>query len=133
VFDFGFERALVGVHRLLEQVALCRREGFALHAVAQPLQVGEFQGEGLDLGFGVLEAGFEASGFGRLPRGLGALLRGFGGLLVQAGAEFFQRGPGEVRGRLNGDAVGGPEHGRILPGRCLGKPLVARLPTVSFG
>lgn len=91
VFDFGFERRLVGFQGLLEQVALCRREDFALHAVAQSLQVGEFQGEGLDLGFGVPEAGFETGGFGALPRG-------FGGLFVQAGAEFFQRGPARFGG-----------------------------------
>jgi hypothetical protein len=115
-FDFGFDGSLVGGQGFLEQVARLRREDFALHAVAQALQVREFEAQGLNLGFGVLETGLT---LGQAGLQVGA----FGGLVLEVFEESGDGLGGRQLGR-RGDAVGeaqgagfqGRIHASIIPG-----------------
>ena len=63
LFSFRFAGGDVGCQGFLEQVALFGVQRFALGAEANPAQVGEFKGERLDFGFGVLEGGIQSKGF----------------------------------------------------------------------
>jgi hypothetical protein len=66
LFGFHFAGGDVGLQGFLEQVALFRTQRFTLGAKAQAAQVGQFQGQRLDLGFGVLDVGV-ALGQGGIP------------------------------------------------------------------
>ena len=66
LFGFRFAGGDVGFQRFLEQVALFGVQRFALGAEANATQLGEFKGERLDFGFGVLEGGIKAKGFSSL-------------------------------------------------------------------
>ena len=66
LFGFGFAGGNVGGQSFLKQVALFRVQRLALGAETDAAQMGEFEGERLDLGFGVLEGGVQPEGFGGL-------------------------------------------------------------------
>lgn len=77
LFGFGFAGSDVGGQGFLEQIALFRIQRFVLDAEADATQVGQFEGERLDFGFGVLEGGI-AAGKNCVESNR------FGGLLLQA-------------------------------------------------
>lgn len=102
LFESNLQGRFVGGQGLFEQVPLHTVQGFALLAIAQAAQMGQLQGQGLDLevflaqgfvvlaqGFVVLPEGFPGLFLGSTKEGLHGLVQaGWQGVLLSKTVEF---------------------------------------------
>ena len=88
--QFGLGRGQIAGQRLLEQIALLGREGFAARAIAHPAQVCQLQREGLDLDLGGVKLGVAAADLLAQPSG-------FGGLFLCLIDEFLNGAENQLR------------------------------------
>ena len=72
--QFGLGRRQIAGQRVLEQVTLFAREGFAPGTKAHPAQMGQFQRESLNLGLGGVKFGIAAGDLLAQPNGFGGFL-----------------------------------------------------------